>query len=172
MKIKWLVLSAALFLSCGTVLFSLAPHEAETDLPKEIVQLLFKGLCGEGCSDEEVARWKSNLKFEAHDLNADNVPEFVVYIDHSDWCGAGSNCDHWVFQKKEHEYVLLLNDKVFRVKDAVTNGYRDVASETPVGFCDRNVQRLDVTPYKFDGAEYRAQPRETDCRAYTPPVER
>jgi len=112
------------------------------------------------------------LKFETHDLNADGMPEFFAYIEHSDWCGAGSNCDYWIFQRKGRGHVLLLNDKVLRVKDALSNGYHDLVSETPMGFCDRKVQRLDVTPYKFDGAEYRAQHRKTKCRAFTPPVER
>jgi hypothetical protein len=65
---------------------------------------------------------------------------------------------------------LLLNDKVLRMKDSVSHGYHDLASETPMGFCDLNVRRLDVTRYRFDGAEYRVQPRKTECRPFTPPA--
>lgn len=137
-------------------------------MPDEVVDLLLKRLCKNGCSAEEVARWKANLKFETHDLNGDAVTELFVFIDHSDWCGAGSNCDYWVFQKEERGFKIILNDKELRVKEGVTNGYHDLSSETPMGFCGRNVQRLDVTPYKFDGVEYRAQPQITNCRAFTP----
>ena len=165
-----LVLIATLFLVNEVTSTSSPKQAAGAGLPAKITRLLFQQLCEGGCSDEEVARWKSNLKFETHDLNADGVPEFFVFIEHSDWCGAGANCDYWIFQKKGRGYVLLLNDKVLRVKDGVSHGSRDLASEIPMGFCDRNVQRLDVTPYRFDGAEYRAQTRKTECRAFTPTV--
>ncbi len=146
MKNKQLVHIATLFLFCGTAFASLAHQNDMPKLPKEVTRLLFKDLCKSGCSDEEVARWRSKLKFETHDLNADGMPEFFAYIEHSDWCGAGSNCDYWIFQRKGRGHVLLLNDKVLRVKDAVSNSYHDLVSETPMGFCDRKVQRLDVTP--------------------------
>ena len=165
-----LVIIAILLLFCGVVTASRPNQGAGPVLPAEVIRLLVKGLCKNGCSNEEVTRWKRNIKFETHDLNADGAPEFFVYVEHSDWCGAGANCSYWVFQKRKRGYTLLLNDKVLRMRDGVSRGYRDLASETPMGFCDRNVQRLDVTPYRFDGAQYQAQPRKTECRAFTPPA--
>jgi hypothetical protein len=145
-------------------------QQAGTDLPSVVVKQLFEDICNKGCSDDEVAQWKSNLKYELHDLNDDGVPELFIYIEHSDWCGAGHNCSYWVFQKKRGGYILLLNDKELRVLDTSTNGYRDLASETPVGFCGKNVQRLFVTPYKYDGKKYQARPDRMDCKAFTPPT--
>lgn len=168
MKNRLLILGLALLLLCGAVSVSSAQEGATHKLPERVVRLLFKDLCKKGCSAEEVARWKSNLKYEMHDLNSDAVPEFFVFIDHSDWCGAGSNCDYWIFQKRAHGYVLLLNDKELRVKGNASKGYLDLASETPMGFCARNVQRLDVTPYRYDGTRYRARRWRTECRAFTP----
>jgi hypothetical protein len=167
-----LLVTAALLLSCGAASAYRPGQGAGPVLPAGVTRLLFKELCKGGCSGREVSRWKRGLKFEAHDLNADGAPEFFVYVEHGDWCGAGANCSYWVFQKRGRGYALLLNDKVLRVRGGVSHGYRDLASETPMGFCGRNVQRLDVTPYRFDGARYRAQPRETECRAFTPPAAR
>ena len=99
------------------------------------------------------------------------MPEFFVWIDHSDWCGAGANCDYWIFQKQAHGYVLLLNDKMLVMKATMSHGYHDLASATPMGFCSWSVQRLDVTPYKFDGKRYCAQPGRTDCQPFKPPVQ-
>jgi hypothetical protein len=171
MKNRRLILALALLTFCGAAFNSFAGQKTPPQMPEEVVKLLFKDLCKKGCSAEEVARWKSNLKYELHDLNADAVPEFFVFIDHSDWCGAGSNCDYWIFQKKAHGYILLLNDKELRVKGVSSNGSRDLASETPMGFCALNVQRLDATLYKYDGKRYRVQSWRTECRAFTPPAD-
>lgn len=168
MKNRMLILGLASLLLCGAVSASSAQEDVAHKLPEDVVRLLFKDLCRKGCSAEDVARWKSNLKFERHDLNRDAVPEFFVYIDHSDWCGAGSNCDYWIFQKNRRGYTLLLRDKELRVKTSASKGFLDLASETPMGFCDRNVQRLDVTPYRYDGKRYRARRWRTECRAFTP----
>jgi hypothetical protein len=171
MKSSRLILTLALLIFCGMAVASSSGQETSPEIPDEVLRLLFEDVCRKECSDEEVALWKSNLKYETHDLNGDASLEFFVFIDHSDWCGAGSNCSYWIFQKGERGYTLLLNDKVLRVKDRATNGYRDLASETPMGFCSRNLQRLYVTPYVYDGKEYRAQPHKMECRPFTPPVE-
>ena len=119
-------------------------------------------------SESDLKILHENLKFERHDLNADGVLEYFLYIEHSDWCGAGSNCNYWVYQKNKAGYTLLADDAVLRVEDTTTNGYRDLASETPMGFCGRNIARLYVTPYKYDGKEYEAQELKVECRAFTP----
>lgn len=119
-------------------------------------------------SKEDLEVLNNYLKYELHDLNNDGVSEFFLYIDHSDWCGAGSNCSYWAYQKTPTGYKLLVEDKVLQVKDSVTNGYRDLSSETPMGFCDKNIAKLGVTPYKFDGKEYRKQKEQSECRAFNP----
>jgi hypothetical protein len=119
-------------------------------------------------SEEDLEILNKHLKYELNDLNNDGIKEYFLYIDHNDWCGAGSNCSYWVYQKTDNGYKLHLADKVLRAKDTVTNGYRDLWSETPMGFCEPNVQRLDITAYKFDGKEYQAQERITECRAFKP----
>lgn len=47
-------------------------------------------------SEENLANLYANLKLERHDLNNDGNPEQFLYIDHSDWCGAGGDCSYWV----------------------------------------------------------------------------
>lgn len=119
-------------------------------------------------SEEDLKILNNHLKYELHDLNNDGASEFFLYIEHSDWCGAGSNCSYWIYRKTKAGYKLLLEDKVLRVRDTVTNGYRDLSSETPMGFCDKNVARLYVTPYKYDGEKYQAQKSLDECRAFKP----
>jgi len=157
-----------LFLMSVVALASLTNQDGPVSLPDEAVKLLFEDTCQKGCSDEELALWKSNLKYKSHDLNSDGVSELFLYIDHSDWCGAGGNCSYWVFQKVGAGYKLLLEDKVLEVKDNATNGYRDLSSETPMGFCERNVSRIFATPYKHDGEKYQAHKMQVECRAFTP----
>ena len=163
-----LILIVALCLASGATLFSVAREDAPSEIPKELVKLLFEDTCLKGCSDEKVTLWKSNLKHRLEDLNGDAVPEFFLWIEHSDWCGAGSNCSFWVYQRTKDGYELLLEDKVLRARDTVTNGYRDVASEIPWGFCAVNVQRLYVEVYRYDGKEYRGGKREDECRPFMP----
>lgn len=167
-----LVLALIICLLCGIALLVVARQQSKSEIPPELIQQLIADINGNEnnfrLSEADLEILNANIKFELHDLNSDGVSEVFIYIEHSDWCGAGSNCSYWIYQRTEQGYDLLLEDKVLRVKDTVTNGYRDLTSETPMGFCDRNVQRLDVTPYKYDGEEYQAQSREVECRAFTP----
>jgi hypothetical protein len=168
MKKSALILTVMLSSVSVLALASSTNQDPVLKLPDEAVKLLFEDTCRKGCSDEELALWKSNLKSELHDLNSDGVSELFLYIEHSDWCGAGANCSYWVYQKAEAGYKLLIKAKVLRVKDTVTNGYRDLSSETPMGFCDRNVQRLYVSTYKYNGRKYQAQKLQVECKAFTP----
>jgi hypothetical protein len=65
----------------------------------------------------------------------------------------------------------LLEDKVLRVKDTFTNGYRDLLSETKMGLCkDANnlvANNLYITPYKYDGKKYQEQKEQIECREFT-----
>lgn len=149
----------------ATLLFS-SSEEPPFGISKTLVQQFFKELCVKGCTAEEVSLWTRNLKYELHDINGDSVPEFFLKIEHSDLCGAGSNCDYWMYQKVVGRYKLILNDKVLRIRETSSNGYRDLASETPMGFCGVRVQRLAVTLYKYDGEKYQAVSHKDECRAY------
>src|SRR5207249_3133927 len=83
-------------------------------------------------SDGDLRVLNDHVKCELIDLNGDGIAEFFLYIDHSDWCGAGTNCDYWVFQRTRGGYKLLLNDKQLRAIGTLTNGYRDLVSESPM----------------------------------------
>lgn len=163
-----LILSFVFCLLCSSALIVVGQRNSEKDLPKKLVQQLIADINTNRnnfhLSDEDLTVLHKHLKSEFYDLNADGGPEFFLFIDHRDWCGAGSNCSYWVYQKIEGGYRLLVEDKVVRVKETVTNGYRDLSSETPMGFCDRNVQRVSATPYKYDGVKYKAQESKYECR--------
>jgi hypothetical protein len=138
--------------------FLVEVQSANSKIPEELIQQLIKDIntnkTGFRLSSEDLAILRRNLKYELHDLNRDLRAEFFLYIDHSDWCGAGGNCSYWVYQKTSNGYKLLLADKVLKVMDTVTNGYRDLESQSSVGFCDVNVQRVWTTFYKYNGNSY------------------
>jgi hypothetical protein len=166
------ILTFIFCLLCGSALIVVAQRNSEKKLPKNLVQQLIADINNNEnnfrLSEEDLKVLHKNLKFELHDLNADGVSEFFLYIDHSDWCGAGANCSFWVYEKTENGYKLLVEDKVLRVKETITNGYRDLSSETPMGFCERNVQRVSATPYKYNGTRYKAQESKYECQPFTP----
>ena len=171
-SLKFILAFIFCFLFCGSALLAAAQTNSKNKLSKNLVRQLITDINNNGnnfqLSDEDLKVLHKNLKFELHDLNADGIAEFFLYIEHSDWCGAGANCSYWVYQKTKEGYNLLVEDKVLRVKETVTNSYRDLSSETPIGFCERNVQRLDVTPYKYDGKQYKAQQSKSECHPFTP----
>ena len=144
-------------------------QENSSKIPSDLIQQLITDInTNENnfhLSKKELEVLNNHLQYELHDLNNDGVLEFFLYIEHSDWCGAGGNCSYWVYQKTTAGYKLLLEDKLLTVKDNVTNGYRDLSSKTPMGFCDKNVGRFSVTQYKYDGKEYQPQTTLLECIA-------
>ncbi len=172
MKLMKFALGVFTAFLCGACLFSAASQNAPPEIPKDLIQQLIKDInTNENnfrLSDEDLKVLHEHLKFELHDLNGDLIPEFFLYIEHSDWCGAGSNCSYWVYQKKDGGYRLLIEEKVLRVKDMVTNGYKDLASQVPMGFCAVNVQRADVSLYRYDGERYQFVSRKDECIPFTP----
>jgi hypothetical protein len=151
------VLPFALMLIAGVPSSSTAkPRE----LPRQIVGFVLKDACTAGCSEDELAAYKRNIRFETHDLNDDGVPEFFVYINHPDWCGAGFNCDYWVFQRQRNGYrMIAAGYPVLRVARTVHNGFRDLESRGHLGVCTlpngSSGWEIYLTVLKYTGKEYR-----------------
>ena len=165
------ILTFVACLLCSATFLVVAQRRSENNLPENLVQKLIADINDNKnnfrLSDEDLDVLHKNLKFELHDLNADGVSEFFLYIDHSDWCGAGSNCSYWAYQKTENGYNLLVEDKILRVKETTTNGYRDLSSESKLGSCEGGFQFY-VTLYKYDGERYQAGKAKDECRIYKP----
>jgi hypothetical protein len=155
-----------LLLCCVGVVPPLSAQEVRPQVPEvpaELVELFFKDLCptdGIKCTDDEMALWRSKFTYEAHDLNGDEIPEYFLFIDHHDWCGAGSNCGEHVYMKSGGGYKMLLSDVVLRVMKTRTRGFRDIESRFKMGACTlpdgKNGWEIIVTSYKFNGTEYKA----------------
>ena len=138
-------------------------------LPSRIVDLVLNDACSAGCSAEDRDTYKRNLKFETQDLNGDRHPEFLVYIDHSDWCGMSFNCNYWVYQRRRNDYRLIASDyPVFVVATTVTNGFRDIESQGYMGGCvlpDGSWGRdIYLTIFKYDGKKYVPRRIGEQCR--------
>ncbi len=161
----------ALFLR-GADMFPVAGKAMTYKLPKALVRQLIKDInTNENdfrLSKADLKVLSDHLRYELHDLNGDSRPEVFLYIEHSDWCGAGGNCSYWIYQSVAGGYKLLLEEKVLRVKETVTNGYKDLESHVPVGFCGVNVQKADVSLYRFDGRRYQFISRRDECLPFTP----
>ncbi len=167
-----LILAFALCLLCILTVLSAKTKSTASRIPKDLVRQLIENINHNKnnfrLSVDDLRVLHRNLKYELHDLNGDGVPELFLYIDHSDWCGAGRNCSYWDYQKTNHGYKLLLEDKLLRVRRRVTKGYKDLASEFPMGFCAVNVQRANVSLYKYDGKQYQFISRKDQCIPFTP----
>ena len=96
MNSRKFILAFAVCLICSVVLLVVAQRSSKTEIPKSLVQKLIADINDNEnnfrLSDADLEVLHKNLKYEFHDLNADGVSEFFLYIEHSDWCGAGSNC--------------------------------------------------------------------------------
>ncbi|MGI8654076.1 MAG: hypothetical protein ACR2LC_02525 [Pyrinomonadaceae bacterium] len=172
MKDRKLILVVALCLFYSVSLLSAKTKPVTSKIPKDLVQQLIKDINhnknNSRLSVDDLQVLHRNLKYELHDLNGDGVQEFFLYIDHSDWCGAGGNCSYWIYQRTNHEYTLLLEDKVLRVRNRATNGYKDLASEVAMGFCAVNIRRASVSLYRYDGKQYQLISDKYQCIPFTP----
>lgn len=123
----------------------------------ELIRIFFAELCSKGCAEEARARWKENFWWELHNLDGDSTPEYFLYIDHADWCGAGgSNCAYWIYQKSRGRYKLLLDAPRVASLKSTTKGYRDLYSDFRMGAArQRGKFEYYRTVYKFDGQKYR-----------------
>ena len=169
MKLGRFLLSIPLFLLLGIASISSADWISRSQVPTDLVEWLIKDISKtQRLSSEVLEDLNKNLKCELHDLNGDGLPEFLLYIDSHFWCGAGTaNCNYWVVQKTPKGYKLLLDDKVIRVQDTVTNGYHDLASELTSG-CTQELfaKEIHVTIYRYDGKQYRAVRRHVGFRPF------
>ena len=137
---------------------SRASQESTFKIPRALVQQLIRDINTNGngfqLSGPELEILRNNLKCKLEDINGDGAKEFFLYIEHPDWCGAGTNCDYWVYQKESAKYKLLLHDKQLRAKRTKTKRYRDLVSETPMGVIATGKYRFYTTLYKYDGKQY------------------
>ena len=129
------------------------------NLPRQMVDLVMRDVCDPSCSKDERAAYRRNIKFETHDLNRDGKPEFFVYVQHSDWCGAGFNCVYWVFQRKRKAYSLMsAGYPVLRVAHTVTKGFRDLESHGKLGMCNlpngARGWQIYLAVLKYNGKKY------------------
>ena len=149
------VLSLLLLCSIGSQTLAENEAVAQKKLPMDLVKTFFAEICSNGCSEEEKTRWRENFRWELHDLNRDSVPEYFLYIDHADWCGAGgSNCTYFVYQKTKSGYRQLIDGPRLRPLRSNTNGYSDLASEFRIGVTVIGYWDYDFTRYEFDGRKY------------------
>ena len=129
-------------------------------LPRQIIVLVLDDKCSVGCTEEQRAEYRRNIRFELHDLNGDKVSEFFVYVDHSDWCGNHFNCDYSVFQRRGNGYRQIAGSyPALRLTKTLTRGYRDLESRHDTGVClGENVQGRDVfvAVLRYNGTEYKA----------------
>ena len=128
-------------------------------LPSQIIDLVLNDACSAWCSAEERAAYKRSLKFETKDLNGDNRPEFLVYIEHADFCGFSANCSYWVFRRQRNNYHLIASDyPMLRVARTVTRGFKDLESQGHLGACvlpDGTTGRhYYLTVFKYNGKKY------------------
>ena len=161
MRIAPSTFSAVLFsLSCFAPSWQPVVLSVPSHIPHALIRRLIEEINANDhnfrLTDDGLSVINDHVKCQLIDLNGDGIAEFFLYIDHSDWCGAGTNCDYWVFQRTKGGYRLLVNDKQLRALRTVSNGYRDLVSETPMGVISSSKFRFYTTLYKFHGHQYRA----------------
>ena len=154
MNLGKLSLAFAVYLLCGMSI-STVHGKSKVEISKDMIQQLIADINNNknnfrlSAADLEVLH--KNLKYKLYDLNGDEAPEFFLYIDHSDWCGAGgSNCSYWVYQKTRSGYTLLIEGTKLKPAHSFTKGYKDLIGEQKGGWGDYL-----ITTYKFNGKKYK-----------------
>ncbi|HEU4477765.1 MAG TPA: hypothetical protein VFR80_04560 [Pyrinomonadaceae bacterium] len=140
-------------------------------LPLQIIDQVLQDACSAGCSTEDLAIYKRSLRFETKDLNRDHHPEFLVYIEHRDFCGMSFNCAYWVFRRRRNDYQLIASGyPVLRVARTVTNGFWDLESQGHMGACvlpDGTTGRhFYLTLFKYSGKKYVPREIGEQCRPH------
>ena len=142
-------------------------------LPNQIIASVMNDLCSSGCSDEQRADYRRNLRFERHDLNGDGISEFFVYVNHGDWCGNHFNCDYSVFQRHRNHYRVIANGyPALRLTTRITHGYRDLESRHDTGVCvfpnGSDGRDVFVNVLRYDGMRYKPTDLGEQCRKRVP----
>lgn len=158
MKPQSTTFALALILISGTFSTSVAKPGR---LPRQLIAWVMKDVCQSGCTEEQRADYRRNIRFELHDLNGDKTAEFFIYVHHPDWCGNHFNCNYSVFRRLRNGYRLIASGhSALRVVISQTNGYRDLESRHDTGVCTlRNgaVGRdIYLSVLRYDGTEYRS----------------
>ena len=161
-----MILIALICFLCGIVCPKHSCYAQHSAIPETLIQKLYADIQDENfrLSDADKEIIKNHLKCKLKDINTDSLLEIFLFVNHSDWCGAGSSCDYWVYQETDHGYKLLLNEKNLRAMKSFTNGYRDIVSEVPMGFCSKEEQRFATDTYKYDGQRYKFHSNESICK--------
>lgn len=138
-------------------------------VPVGLLKIFQQEVCAKGCSETQFSNWKRDLNYRLKDLNKDGKPEYFLTIEHPDWCGAGGNCDTWIYRKIGNTYKLIFANKNPHITTKKINNFSVIESRVPMGFCEKNVQRFFVTKYIFRSDKYLAQvDDEIKCVAFTP----
>jgi hypothetical protein len=156
MKKTLFALSLLLISSIGNRALAYKRSATRIKPPAGLVNAFFAELCSKGCSEKKVAQLRKNLRLELHDLNRDSVPEYFIYLNRADVCGAGGGyCVYLVFQKTKSGYSLLAQGVKLSPLPSYTNGYRDLVgnnrSDLSIVPCYSDYAS---TTYKFDGRKY------------------
>jgi len=150
-------LSLLLFCSIGNQTLANKRSIIQKRPPADLVKAFFAEICSKECSEKKIAQLRKNLRLELHDLNRDSVPEYFLYLDRADVCGAGgSYCYYLVYLKTNRGYELLAKGVKLSPLESYTNGYRDLVgnnrSDLSIVPCYADYTS---TTYKFDGQKYR-----------------
>jgi hypothetical protein len=138
-------------------------------LPNQIITSVMNDLCSSGCSAEQRAAYRHNIRFELHDMNGDGIPEVFVYVDHSDWCGNHFNCDYSIFQRNRDGYRLIASGyPALRMTKPMTHGYRNLESRHDIGICifpNGSLGRdVFINLLRYNGTEYKPTDLGEQCR--------
>lgn len=134
-------------------------------IPQKLMESLYRDMQSDSfhLSEADKQIIVSHFQSRLEDINEDSVPEVILTVDHPDWCGAGGNCTNWIYQEANGDYKLILEDSNLEVTNTFTNGFRDIISKMPIGFCSKNEWRFHATTYKYDGKAYKEHSTEWLC---------
>jgi hypothetical protein len=164
MNVTHAILALGLVVMGGASLTAKPRH-----LPNQIITSVMNDLCSSGCSAEQRADYRHNIRFELHDLNGDGIPECFVYVDHPDWCGNHFNCNYSVFERRRNGHRLIASGyPALRMTNRVTHGYRNLESRHDIGVCvfpngslGRDVL---VNRFRYNGTQYKPTDLGEQCR--------
>jgi hypothetical protein len=97
------------------------------------------------------------------DLNADNSPEAVVYVEGREWCGSGG-CNTLILRRDGSSYRIVTATTItrppIRVLQSRSHGWRDLSIWVEGGGNPRGYEAL----LPFDGKTYPSNPSVSPAR--------